>query len=109
MTDLPTDLQQTMDQIQLCADGVDEAPPLNHMGKLMRRLLPIGDYFVWAHRFERCGRPGPWVLIVERHDKWLNGKQISNPEPIFDSRIFPQTMTLRQLCQWFLDELTLLP
>jgi hypothetical protein len=104
----PFNLEGTMDQMRLCAAGIDDAPPLPDMAKAMQRMFQdrfgfMHRYFVWAHRFELVpGKRGPVVLLVEReNDREPDDSQ--EMVSIYDSR--RPKITLPELCQWFFDEI----
>jgi len=106
MPDLPPDLQPVLVQMQLCAEGLDEAPSVKLMGQVMRRMLPLGTYFVWAKKQATERRPtGEWTLIV-MVDSEPDVYESNKFRTIHNTLHYPLPMD--QLCRWFFDELLLI-
>jgi len=100
VSELPQDLRLAFEEVELCAMGVSDPPDNKTLGRLLTRLLPMKEYFVWAHKFSPIGEH---TLIVSRNELWVSGACISEQEPIFDSR--QQGSDKTQLCQWIISEL----
>lgn len=103
MSPLPDYLLPVIDQMRLCAAGLDSPPELPLMGRVMHLSLPRDRFFVWVHSFERNGKKQPPDLIVAQQDVWIEGECVADSKEIFDSR--KGTGDRAALCKWFFETL----